>query len=126
MTLDFNTEGKLKLNVFSKLGWWYILALGAIATIAIVGQILIQHHLNTQLSDSRVVNFAGSQRYKSQAIVKMCLLIDNKTDHSSFPDKLGTLGKMLEEWRRGHEGLQRGDESLNLPGHNSERLTTMF
>jgi two-component system, NarL family, sensor histidine kinase DegS len=126
MTLDFNTEGKLKLNVFGKLGMWYVLALSVIATVAITGQVLIQHHLRNQLSDARVINLAGTQRYKSQWIVKMSLLLYADIDHKSFPDKANALRKLLEEWKRGHYGLQHGDTALNLPGNNSEKITAMF
>ena len=81
MTLEFHPESKLKLNKFSKLGMWYILALSVIATVAIIGQFLIQSHLQSQSQDSRVVNLAGTQRYKSQWIVKMSLLVH----HSKTP-----------------------------------------
>jgi two-component system, NarL family, sensor histidine kinase DegS len=126
MTLDFNTEGKLTFNRFSKLGTWYILALSVIATIAITGQMLIQHHLKNQLSDSRVVNLAGTQRYKSQWIVKMSLLLYTDMDHSHFPDKVAKLEQLLEQWKKGHYGLQHGDTSLNLPGDNSTKVKQMF
>jgi two-component system, NarL family, sensor histidine kinase DegS len=126
MTLKFNTEGKLKFNRFSKLGMWYILALSVIATIAIVGQVLIQHHLNSQTSDSRVVNLAGTQRYKSQWIVKMSMLLYTDLEHKHFPDKVSTLEKLLDEWKRGHQGLQHGDTGLNLPGENSDQIMAMF
>ncbi|HYG20481.1 MAG TPA: ATP-binding protein [Ohtaekwangia sp.] len=126
MTLDFNPDSKLKLNRFSKLGMWYILALSAIATVSIVGQILIQRHLHSQTSDSRVVNLAGTQRYKSQWIVKMSMLLYTDLDHRHFPDKIKTLEQLLQEWRAGHYGLQHGDDQLNLPGHNSTTVNAMF
>ncbi|HYC84524.1 MAG TPA: type IV pili methyl-accepting chemotaxis transducer N-terminal domain-containing protein, partial [Chryseosolibacter sp.] len=126
MTLDFNTEGKLTFNRFSKLGMWYILALSVIATIAIIGQLLIQHHLTSQLSDSRVVNLAGTQRYKSQGIVKMSLLLYADMDHKHFKNKVATLEELLEQWKKGHYGLQRGDSALQLPGNNSPRVKEMF
>jgi two-component system, NarL family, sensor histidine kinase DegS len=126
MTLEFNTERKLKFNRFSKLGIWYILALSVIAIVSIIGQFLIQRHLDSQSRDSRVVNLAGTQRYKSQWIVKMSLLLYYDIDHKHFPDKIKTLEKLLEEWKRGHYGLQHGDEQLNLPGHNSEQVRGMF
>lgn len=126
MTLDFNSKGKLHLNQFSKLGMWYILALSVIATIAIIGQVLIQHHLQSQVSDSRVVNLAGTQRYKSQWIVKMSMLLYTDLEHKHFPDKVATLENLLEEWKRGHEGLQNGDQGLQLPGNNSEEIRRMF
>jgi two-component system sensor histidine kinase DegS len=126
MTLKFNTEGKLKFNRFSKLGMWYILALSVIATISIVGQFLIQNHLESQTSDSRVVNLAGTQRYKSQWIVKMSMLLYTDIDHKHFPDKIGTLEQLMGQWKKGHYGLQHGDPELNLPGENSEQVMAMF
>jgi PAS domain S-box-containing protein len=126
MTLNFETEAKQRLNTFSRLITYYILALSGIAAFAIIGQILIQKHLLDQRSDSRVVNLAGTQRYKSQWIVKMSLLLYNDMDHKHFPDKIATLEGLLADWKRGHEGLQHGDESLNLPGHNSEKIISMF
>lgn len=126
MTLKFNTEGKLKFNRFSKLGMWYVLALSVVATVAIIGQFLIQHHLQSQTSDSRVVNLAGTQRYKSQWIVKMSMLLYTDLEHKHFPDKVSTLEKLLEEWKRGHKGLLHGDATLQLPGDNSEEIKAMF
>jgi two-component system, NarL family, sensor histidine kinase DegS len=126
MHLNFPSEGKLKFNRFSKLGMWYILALSFIATVAIIGQFLIQRHLKSQVNDSRIVNLAGTQRYKSQWIVKMSLLLYHDIDHKHFPEKAKTLESLLEQWKRGHEGLQHGDEELNLPGKNSEKIISMF
>ena len=126
MTLDFNPDSKLTFNRFSKLGVWYIFALSVIATVSIVGQILIQDHLQNQLSDSRVVNLAGVQRYKSQWIVKMSLLLYTDIDHKHFPDKIHTLEDLLTQWKAGHYGLQRGSNTLNLPGSNSEKVIVMF
>lgn len=126
MTLDFNTEGRLKLNRFSKLGMWYVLALSVIASVAITGQILIQHHLQDQLSDSRVINIAGTQRYKSQRIVKMALLLYTGIDHQKAGDQAGTLKKLLADWKRSHDGLRHGDTALLLPGRNSAEVVKMF
>src|SRR5687767_12903934 len=126
MHLDFNSENKLKQNRFSKLGMWYILALSVIATIAVSGQLLIQWHLRDQASDSRVINFAGAQRYKSQEIVKMSMLLYADMDHRDFPDKIQTLEDLLEEWERGHYSLQHGAPDMDLPGKNSEVILAMF
>ena len=126
MNLKFNDDAQHTINRFSRLGTWYILALSVIASVAIMGQVLIQLHLKDQLSDSRVVNLAGSQRYKSQWIVKMSLLLYGDTPHSQYPQKIETLERLLSEWKRGHNGLQYGDEGLELPGHNSPKIMTMF
>lgn len=126
MNLDFHNDTKTQINKFSKLGMWYILALSVIATIATAGQVLIQRHLHSQVSDSRVINLAGTQRYKSQWIVKMSLLLYTDLSHKHFPDKIKKLEELLDQWKKGHYGLQHGDEGLNLPGANSEQILSMF
>jgi two-component system sensor histidine kinase DegS len=126
MTLNFESDVKQRLNGFSRLGTYYILALSGIALFAVIGQVLIQKHLLTQRSDGRIVNLAGTQRYKSQWIVKMSLLLYNDMEHKHFPNKIETLESLMAEWKRGHEGLQHGDEGLQLPGKNSEKILSMF
>jgi two-component system, NarL family, sensor histidine kinase DegS len=126
MTLDFNPDSKLTLNRFSKLGAWYIFALSIIATVSIVGQILIQNHLQDQISDSRIVNLAGSQRYKSQWIVKTALLLSSEINNDHATEKLNELSDQLEQWKTGHYGLQNGSSALNLPGSNSQTVMKMF
>ena len=126
MTLDFNPDGKLTLNRFSKLGAWYISALSIIVIIAIIGQILIQNHLKDQLNDSRVVNLAGSQRYKSQWIVKTALMLYTDIEQAATTEKTNELKEQLAQWRTAHYGLQNGSNELDLPGSNSEAVTIMF
>jgi signal transduction histidine kinase len=126
MNPNFSSDSKKQFNRFSKLGLWYILALSIIATIAIVGQVLIQRHLQTQVSDSRVINLAGMQRYKSQWIVKMSVLIYTGVGNKHSGDKITILQDSLLKWKKGYEGLQRGDTALNLPGTNSDQVISMF
>ena len=71
MNLNFNVQEGI--NRFSRLGTWYVLALSAIATVAIIGQVLIQNHLTNQRNDAHVVNIAGKQRMLSQKISKSLL-----------------------------------------------------
>jgi PAS domain S-box-containing protein len=104
----------------------YIIALTAVALLTITGQILIQHHINNQLSDSHIVNLAGRQRYKSQQICKMTLIIFSDLDHPHAADERKILRKLLEEWEGGHMGLQYGSKALDLPGKNSQKVQEMF
>ncbi|MBX9851215.1 MAG: PAS domain-containing protein [Cytophagaceae bacterium] len=125
-----NPELNKKLEVGKKtsrnLTRLYIAALTAVALLTITGQILIRDSINNQLSDSHVINLAGSQRYKSQQICKMTLLIYSDIDHKDFSDKGAVLKQLLEQWKRGHEGLQFGNEELSLPGNNSKQIRKMF
>lgn len=125
MNLKFN-EAQLRLNRFSRLGTWYVLALSVIATTAIIGQILIQNHLTDQLSDSRVVNVAGRQRMLSQRIAKDALLLSDSADESKRKEVLNELRSSVNLWKISQEGLLNGDDSLYLPGHNSDVIAAMF
>lgn len=125
MTLKFDPEAH-KPNQFAKLGMWYVLALSIIVLVAVIGQILIQRHLHKQDSDSRIVNLAGTQRYRSQSIAKTSLLLYHDMNHGRDPDQVQALDTLLGQWRRAHYALQNGDPSLDLPGDNSEPVRKMF
>lgn len=122
-------EVQLRRNRFGRLGTWYILALSVIATTAIMGQVLIQNHLKHQLNDARVVNVAGRQRMLSQRIAKNALLLlshQGELHTRSRLDITDELQTSLALLNLSQEGLRQGNDSLSLPGGNSEVITTMF
>lgn len=125
MNVNFEQEAKAGLNRFTRLGTWYILALSVIASVAIIGQILIQDHLKGQQDDSRVVNVAGKQRMLSQKITKSLLLLAHR-EPADRGETIRNLNSALKLWRISQEGLQHGNDSLHLPGNNSEAITKMF
>lgn len=104
----------------------YITALSAVAVLTILGQLLIQRSITNQLSDSYVVNMAGRQRYTSQEICKLCLLIRDNIPHNSYPDMRLKLDSLLEQWEERHIGLLKGNEKLNLPKTDSREVEEMF
>jgi PAS domain S-box-containing protein len=104
----------------------YITALTAVAVLTITGQVLVQVSINKQLSDSHVVNLAGKQRYMSQQICKVVLLLYSNIDHIHYPDKIESLKKLVHDWERNHLALQHGDPKLNLDGKNSPKVIQMF
>ena len=124
MNLNFNVrEG---INRFARLGTWYILALGVIASVAIVGQVLIQNHLRSQLDDSRVVNVAGKQRMLSQRISKTLLLLSLENTRQERAAILDSLRTSVHLWKISQDGLLHGSDSLHLPGTNSEVIKDLF
>jgi len=126
MTLEFDQDSQLKFNRFSRLGTWYILALSVIVTVAIIGQILIQNHLNNQLSDSHEINVAGRQRMLSQRITKCALLLKPVQDEAERKEIIAEMKSALNTWAISHEGLQQGNDSMHLPGENSATVVSMF
>lgn len=119
-------EIKRGLNRFSRLGTWYILALSIIASVAILGQILIQSHLQAQLSDSRVVNVAGKQRMLSQRIAKAALTLREEQSTAERASILQEMRESFSLWRISQRGLQLGNDSLLLPGQNTPEIMDLF
>ena len=104
----------------------YITALSAVALLTILGQLLIQRSITNQLDDSYVVNMAGRQRYTSQEICKVCLLIRDNIPHKSYPHIAITLDSLLSQWKERHVGLLKGNDRLNLPVTESDTVKKMF
>ncbi len=65
---------------FIKLKRMYLFALITIAITVLLSQLLIQHNLNSQLNDSRLINISGKQRMLSQKLVKEVLILNLVTD----------------------------------------------
>ncbi len=104
----------------------YIVALSAVAFLTLIGQFLIQQSIKNQLNDSYVVNMAGRQRYSSQEICKVCLLIRDDIQHNAYPEMGSQLKVLLEQWKQRHSGLLLGDTLLKLPASESIVLKGMF
>ncbi len=102
-----------------QLTWRYVLSLGLVALLAIVGQLVIQSRLHRQQTDARVINLAGRQRMLSQRIAKAALLSDGL-------DQRSELRRSLTDLLRVHRGLQEGSATLHLPGGLSPEITEMF
>lgn len=116
----------LDTATFLRIRKWYILAFAGIALTIISAQILIQSHLNSQLSDSRVINVAGRQRAYSQKLVKEVLLLKEIPAYSDKQHLLSEIKKTLSVWKASHQGLQSGNESLNLPVEEDVEILALF
>src|SRR6478736_4916826 len=124
MPFNFYKESdtRLRLNRFARLGTWYILALSIVATVIITGQVLIQRHLKNQQTDSHIINVAGKQRMLSQKISKLVLLIHDNQPRSERAPILNELNESLRLWKFSQEGLLNGNDSLQLIGENSGEI----
>src|SRR5689334_2438935 len=107
MNVNFEQEAKDGLHRFTRLGTWYVLALSVIATVAIIGQLLIQNHLKDQRDDSRVINIAGKQRMLSQKITKSLLLL-SQVQPGNREKIIDGLYYSLKLWGLSQQGLLTG------------------
>lgn len=113
-------------KIFLKLRRLYVFALLSIAFIIIVSQVVVQHHINTQINDSRVINIAGRQRMLSQRLTKEILLLKDHDISFERQEKINDIKKTYKVWVASHKGLQNGSEVLNLPKENNTEIVSMF
>jgi two-component system, NarL family, sensor histidine kinase DegS len=89
----------------------YIIALSAIAILTILGQVLVQRAIGNQQHDAKIVNLSGRQRFQSQGIVKMLLVLTD-TSHMLSPEKkmyyMQRLDQFMDNWYRHQIGLRLG------------------
>ncbi|GEM_PF-3849631 len=104
----------------------YSAALILVASLVIVGQLLIQYNLYIQKEDSRVINIAGRQRMLSQRLSKAALESRQALSPESRQAALNEVANVLKLWQRSHQGLQVGDEGLGLSGKNSAQIREMY
>ena len=97
----------------------YVLSLGAVAVLAVAGRVVVQHSLNQQDSDARVINLAGRQRMLCQRLAKAALW-------PSSPEQRASLAGSLKALTRVHNGLQKGDPQLGLPPLSSPAVIAYF
>ena len=123
---DQKHQPPLDTATFLRIRKWYILALSGIALLIIIAQILIQQHLTSQLSDSRVINVAGRQRAYSQKLVKEALILTELEEGINKEQVLSELRRTLEVWKVSHQGLQFGNDSLGLPVEDDTEILALF
>ncbi|MFC4097201.1 ATP-binding protein [Euzebyella saccharophila] len=102
------------------------MAFAGIALTIIIAQILIQSHLNSQLSDSRIINVAGFQRAYSQKLTKEVLLIKDLFPEKNIDHVVQKMKETLDSWKSRHVGLQMGSEELTLPKETNEGVLQLF
>jgi signal transduction histidine kinase len=100
-------EKKIKQeDISGRLTRQYILALTAIAVFALLAQALVQHMLNTSVSDARIVNLLGRQRMFSQRICKDILILEHDTSVLNKRYYANELDSISILWNNIHEGFK--------------------
>ena len=98
-TLDKTVGQRLKVQ--------YIFALVVVASLTILGQIIIQSTLSSSLDDSHVINIAGRQRMLSQRLTKISLILNDPTISSKEKEVyLKIFPSAFTLWKDSHEALK--------------------
>ena len=115
-----------KHRKFDKLGLFYILALSGIALSIIISQVLVQNLISKQQDDSRTINVAGRQRMLSQKISKIALKIGQTEDSLGLISTANELKEAVDLWKKSHQALLNGDESIGVAGDPSPEVLQMY
>lgn len=116
----------LDQRTFNKLSRLYVIALSTIALSVVISQVLVRNHLETQKSDSTVINIAGRQRMLSQKLTKEIVSISVSSDEKNRRQLKNKITKTLYLWKLSHNSLQKGNDSLGLPKQNSDKIKSEF
>ncbi|MDX1769193.1 MAG: type IV pili methyl-accepting chemotaxis transducer N-terminal domain-containing protein [Arenibacter troitsensis] len=116
----------LDTTTFQRIRKWYLFALATIALSIIVAQILIQHHLNSQLDDSKVINVAGRQRAYSQKLTKEVLLLKEISDPDQRNQIFAELRETLTVWKESHQALQQSEVAMGISKAENEEVQVLF
>ncbi len=111
---------------FKNLRRLYIFALLTIAITVLLSQLLIQHNLHSQLSDSRIINISGKQRMLSQKLTKEILILNFIADSTNNAEKIGQANEIIKLWKFNQDALENGNDSLGFPKEKSKEPSDLF
>lgn len=101
-----------------KLTFRYVGALLTVAGLLIAGQLIIQHDLERQEGDARIVNLAGRQRMLGQRLCLLLLALDRAAAGGVGPpgvdDDRAELARVAGEWQRSQRTLRDVPEDDGL------------
>ncbi|MFV8324795.1 ATP-binding protein [Flavobacterium sp. ZS1P14] len=121
-----SAKGSIDTISFKNLRRLYLFALLTIAITVLLSQLLIQYNLNSQLSDSRIINISGKQRMLSQKLTKEVLILNFVTDTAKKNEEITNINQTLSLWKTTHFNLEKGNDSLGFPKEKSTTLSVLF
>ncbi|NJB83427.1 sensor histidine kinase [Wenyingzhuangia aestuarii] len=120
---SFDESQQSSNNTLKQYHVLYVAALSVIAIITIISQVLIQKHLDNQIHDSHLINYASRLRTNSQTLAKLSLKLEKG-------EQLRTTSKDFEttllQWQNTHESLLSGNEFLSLPKNKNMDMFELY
>ena len=111
---------------FRNLKKLYIFALLTIAVTVLLSQLVIQYNIFTQLSDSKIINYSGKQRFLSQKLTKEILILNFVTDSNNIDAGIDKINEIKRLWKFNHFALEMGNDSLGFPKEKSKELNNLY
>lgn len=124
--MENNDNSTVEKVSFKNLRRLYIFALVTIAITVCLSQLVIQYNLNSQLSDSKIINFSGKQRFLSQKLTKEILILNFVTETKNKKEGIDKINEITRLWKFNHNALEQGNDSLGFPKEKSKEITELF
>ncbi|OUC11801.1 MAG: hypothetical protein B0A82_26170 [Alkalinema sp. CACIAM 70d] len=93
----------------------YVLSLTAIATLAIVGQVLVQKQLDRQSTDLKIIQTAQNRQTLCQQLLKNAIAIPLLRDSDRRQERLKELQQVLTQWQTSKDALRQDLQSMVSP-----------
>jgi len=116
---------KLPDNTSRRLTMLYLSSLGAIATLAILGQIRIQRLLNAQSLDIQVITAAQRQQLVSQQLVKSTLALRLPLPEEARENHVDHLEDVIEDAETWQQELMRLQQATHLSQQQQQQVQAM-
>src|SRR4051812_13619975 len=111
---------------FKNLRRLYLFALLTIAITVLLSQLLIQYNLHSQLSDSRIINYSGKQRFLSQKLTKEILILNFVTPGEKNKAEIDKINAIIKLWKFNQNAIEKGNDSLGFPKVKSKIIVDLF
>lgn len=118
-----NTISESPTKTLKQYHVFYLVALSVIAAITLISQLLIQKHLDHQIHDSHLINYAARLRTNSQTLAKLSLKLE-KGEALRLNSK--DFETTLLQWQNTHESLLSGNEFLSLPKNKNQDMIELY
>ena len=102
------------------------LALGLIAFLTLLSQLVVQSALRRLETDAPVIKLAGDQIKLSKQIAKHAMELSVATTPARVIETTQEIRSQFVQWKTVHRALEQGDDGLQIPAHRSPRLQELF
>lgn len=113
-------------RITSLLVFGYRLALSLLAVLSLTSFLILEENIRSEKSSAAVVNYSGRQRMLSQRIALLSVRLASEKDTSGQDSLRVELKSAIELMEKTHQGLIKGEPSMNLPPRQSQEAGALY
>ena len=119
-------ENRAVARVARYMTWRYMLGLLVVALLTSTSFLFIDSIMKLQEGNLNVVNVSGRQRMLSQRIALYSIWLTEAGSESGRQEMRENLRSAIRLMEQSHEGLVKGNETMNLPGIRSRAVEAIY